>query len=400
MAKTIAIVVCAWPPQGGGIGNNGYYQAKKLAASGWKIGVFTPDFPGIRPAASNFILYNLKTRLHLGKAGFLRGLNRQLKNYGIIHLYYPFFGTDLLVWLHKKINPQTKLFLHYEMDPVGEGIKSWIFWIYRKLFLGWLVRAADQVGVLSYDHARSSYLAPYLESNPGKFTELPNGVDTEIFQPKAKDEELMRLNKISVQDKVIIFVGGLDRQHYFKGVPVLLRAFQKLPVNYFPNVLEGGAKRGVLQELRGEAKLLIVGDGDLRPEFESQAAELRIRDRVIFTGWVKNEDLPKYYSLADVFVLPSTAKTESFGIVVAEAQACAKAAVVADWPGVRATLLDNQTGYLVKPGDAEDLASKLKRLLNDEKLCRAFGEAGRANVSAKYDWRKILARLQEIYQNL
>ena len=400
MDKSVAIVVCAWPPQGGGIGNNAYYQAKKLAGRGYKIGVFTPDFSGIQPAGPGFALYHLPTFLHLGKAGFMLGLRRRLQPYSIIHLYYPFFGSDLLVWLYKKKNPQAKLVLHYEMDPVGEGIKSWIFWLYIKLFLGLLVRAADKVGVLSFDHARSSYLAHFLKRQPGKFVELPNGIDAELFRPLPNDQDLMKSNKISVQDKVIIFVGGLDRQHYFKGVPILLSAFRQVPINYFPDILLAGVQRGVLQELRGVARLIIVGDGDLRPEFERQAEQLGIKDRVIFCGWIKNEDLPRYYSLADVFVLPSTARTESFGIVVAEAQACGLAAVVSNWPGVRSTLIENETGYLVAPGDSADLADKLKRLLNNEKLCHKLGEAGRINAEAKYDWQRIIPKMEEIYNNL
>jgi len=398
--KSVAVVVCSWPPQGGGIGNNAYYQAIKLAKRGYKVGVFTPNFSGLEPISGPAELFKMKTACHWGKAGFMIGLSKHLKSYRIIHLYYPFFGSDLLVWRQKLANPKIKLFLHYEMDPIGEGIKSWVFWLYLKLFLGRLVRAADRVGVLSFDHARSSYLAPYLKIWPEKFVELPNGVDTEIFRPLAKDAVLMKMNKLNVQDKVLIFVGGLDRQHYFKGVSILLAAFKKLPVNYFPDVLVGGVQRGVLQELRGEAKLLIVGDGDWRARFEQQAKELGVADRVIFTGWVKNEALPRYYALADVFVLPSTAKTESFGIVAAEAQACGLAAAVADWPGVRSTIVDDRTGYLVEPSNVEDLAVKLKLLLNNEKTCRAFGEAGRGRAVEKYDWNNILGNLEKIYEQL
>ncbi|MFA5021440.1 MAG: glycosyltransferase family 4 protein [Patescibacteria group bacterium] len=398
--KSIAIVVCSWPPQGGGIGNNAYYQAIKLAERGYPVGVFTPNFSGLEPISGSAELFKMKTVCHWGKAGFMFGLLKQLKAYRIVHLYYPFFGSDLLVWWQKRINPKTKLFLHYEMDPIGEGIKSWIFWLYLKLFLGRLIRAADKIGVLSFDHARNSYLAPYLQIWPEKFVELPNGVDTEIFRPLAKDAELMKLNKISVQDKVLIFVGGLDRQHYFKGVPILLSAFKMLPQHYFPDVLDGEVRRGRLQELRGEAKLLIVGDGDCRAQFESQAKKLGIADRVIFAGWVRNEALPRYYALADVFVLPSTAKTESFGIVAAEAQACGLAAAVADWPGVRSTIIDGRTGYLVEPSNADDLAAKLKLLLNDGKTCRAFGEVGRSRAIEKYDWSRVLDNLEKIYEQL
>jgi len=400
MSKSVAIVVCAWPPQGGGLGNNAYYQAKKLSQLGWQVGVFTPDFSDIAKEGFAFALNNLPTWVQLGKAGFMFGLLKALDGYDVIHLYYPFFGSDFLIWLHKKKHPQVKLVLHYEMDPIASGFKGLIFWLYIKLFLGLLVRSSERIGVLSLDHAENSYLKNYLKRWPDKFIELPNGVDTDVFQPADKNQELMSLNNFSVQDKIILFVGGLDKQHYFKGVPVLLEAFKKIPIHYFPDVLSGETQRGVLKDLRGEAKLLIVGDGDLRMKFERLAETLGIKDRVIFAGWIKNEDLSKYYSLADVFVLPSTARVESFGIVVAEAQASGVPVIVSDWPGVRTTLVDGQTGFLVRPGDSNDLATKLKLVLNDDALRQKFGSAGAIRVREKYSWDKLTDRLEKIYSEL
>jgi len=325
------------------------------------------------------------------------GAMKRLKEYQVIHLFYPFFGSDLLVWLIKKQKPEIKLVVHYEMDAIGEGFLGFVFTLYRKLFLGAIVKAADTFAVLSFDHANNSYLAPYIKRWPQKFVELPNGIDAEIFVPKEKSAELMSANKISVHDKVIVFVGGLDDQHYFKGVPVLLSALSQLQLNYFPNILGEEAARGVVGEIRGETKLLIIGDGNLRPEFEKQAKDLNIKDRVIFAGWIKNELLPDYYALADIFVLPSTGSTESFGIVVAEAQACGLPAVVSNWPGVRSTLIDGETGLLAKPGDINDLADKLKKLLNDDELRREMGERGRANAVSKYDWARVIDMAEAIY---
>lgn len=400
MRKSVAIIVCAWPPQGGGIGNNAYYHAIKLAERGYQIGVFTPNFSGISLSKSGINFFNLPTFLHFGKAGFLIGLWKQLKDYQIIHLYYPFFGTDLIIWLYKKVRPSVKLVLHYEMDPIGQGIKGVIFKLHIKMFLGGLVKSADKIGVLSFDHARNSYLAPYLLAMPNKFIELPNGIDTEIFKPLTADESLKRQYNIGSRDLVMVFVGGLDRQHYFKGVPILLESFKKMPKNYFPNILEEGVQRGVLQELRGEAKLLIIGDGDLRKQFEDYARNLGVSDRVIFTGWIKNEELAKYYALADVFVLPSTDRTESFGIVVAEAQACGLSAVISDWPGVRTTIIDGQTGYLVKPGDVDDLTYRLTQLFNNKSLREQMGRSGTINSVNRFDWKKIIEQLNELYSNL
>lgn len=381
MEKRIAIVVCAWPPMGGGIGNNAYYHLKWLIESGVVAEAFTPDY-GQKKDVSELPVNYLKTVLPLGKAGFMFGLLKELKRFDIIHLYYPFFGSDFIIWLFKKINPKKKLVLHYEMDPIGQGIMKLFFWLHVKLFLRPMINVSDRVGVLSFDHCKGSYLADFFRKQPEKFLEIPNGIEADFFSPGDKKEDLLAVNNFSVHDKVIIFVGGLDDQHFFKGVPVLLESFATISKK-FP-----------------EARLLVVGDGNLKSKFKELAKSLNLGSKVSFVGWVNNDALPDYYRLADIFVLPSTESTESFGIVVAEAQACGLPVVVSDWPGVRSTLADGQTGLLVRPKDAQDLSNKLIQLLSDEDLCHSFGQAGRGRAAALYDWSELIKRIISLYEEL
>ena len=381
MEKRVAIVVCAWPPQGGGIGNNAYYHLKWLLKSGVKAEAFTPDYGQTKDDSGMPVKY-LRTFLPIGKAGFMFGLFRELKNFDIIHFYYPFFGSDFIIWLFKSLNQDKKLVLHYEMDPIGQGMMRLMFWLHIKLFLGLMVGVSDRVGVLSFDHCRHSYLSRFFKLWPDKFLEIPNGIEADFFSPGEKQNDLLKKNNFSVQDKIIIFVGGLDSQHFFKGVPVLLEAFAEVSLRH------------------ADARLLIVGDGNLKSGFEGQANSLGLGNKVSFAGWIDNERLPDYYRLADIFVLPSTESTESFGIVVAEAQSCALPVIVSDWPGVRTTLADGQTGFLVKPKDAKMLADKIDQLLDDDGLRHSFGQAGRGRVAALYDWRELSLRLISLYQDL
>lgn len=381
MEKRVAIVVCAWPPQGGGIGNNAYYHLKWSLKSGVKAEAFTPDYGQTKDDSGMPVKY-LRTFLPIGKAGFMFGLFRELKNFDIIHFYYPFFGSDFIIWLFKSLNQDKKLVLHYEMDPIGQGMMRLMFWLHIKLFLGLMVGVSDRVGVLSFDHCRHSYLSRFFKLWPDKFLEIPNGIEADFFSPGEKQNDLLKKNNFSVQDKIIIFVGGLDSQHFFKGVPVLLEAFAEVSLRH------------------ADARLLIVGDGNLKSGFEGQANSLGLGNKVSFAGWIDNERLPDYYRLADIFVLPSTESTESFGIVVAEAQSCALPVIVSDWPGVRTTLADGQTGFLVKPKDAKMLADKIDQLLDDDGLRHSFGQAGRGRVAALYDWRELSLRLISLYQDL
>jgi glycosyltransferase involved in cell wall biosynthesis len=229
---------------------------------------------------------------------------------------------------------------------------------------------------------------------------MPNGIDMEIFKPQPKNHQLMELHKISVQDKVALFVGGLDDQHYFKGVPVLLKAFAQIRQGYFPNLIGGEAFKGELHEVKGLAYLIVIGDGNLRSRFEKLVQELKIADRVIFTGWVKNEQLPDYYNLSDVLILPSTERIESFGIVVSEAQACGKPALVANWPGVRQTISDGETGFLIEPGNDLDLKNKMQKIFDDAELAEKLGAAAIIRTRDFYDWDKLIERMTQLYSRL
>ena len=336
MNKKVAIVVCAFPPQGGGIGNNAYYHLKQLKKIGYQVKAFTPKYKNIKSFDDENVEY-LPVVLPIGRAGFLFSLFGKLKEFDIIHFYYPFFGTDLIIILFKLFNHSQKLIIHYQMDPIGQGFQRFMFKLHIKLFLLPLLKISDKIFVLSWDNAKYSYLKSYLDKNKNKFIEVANGIDTDIFFPKEKNVQLANKHNISENDKLVVFAGGLDDQHFFKGVEVLLKSFV------------------MVVKKNASAKLMIIGDGNKRSYYENLSHGLGLKNDVIFTGWIDNENLSDYYNLGEVFVLPSTERTESFGIVIAEAQACGLPAIVSNWPGSRMTIEEGKTGFLVEPKNEPDL---------------------------------------------
>src|SRR5206468_5042051 len=128
-----------------------------------------------------------------------------------------------------------------------------------------------------------------------------------------------------------------------------------------------------------DARVLLVGDGPLRGELEGLAKRLGVEDRVVFLGEVS--DVTPYYHAADVFVLPSIARSEAFGIVQIEAMACGRPVIN--------TMLDSavpfvsrngETGLSVAPQNVEQLASAINLLLDDERLRPQYGRAARRRV--------------------
>jgi glycosyltransferase involved in cell wall biosynthesis len=135
---------------------------------------------------------------------------------------------------------------------------------------------------------------------------------------------------------------------------------------------------------------VIVGDGDLRPSYEAAAQALGLANRVYFAGRVSDAELPDFYRLADMTVLPSLTMGEAFGLVLLESMACTTPVIARSLPGVRTVVAEGQDGHLIQPGDADALAKKMGCLVEDPNLRKEFGLRGRMKVESKYAWPKVV----------
>jgi glycosyltransferase involved in cell wall biosynthesis len=388
----ITIVTPIFPPYRGGIGEAAYLEAVELARRGHEISVYTPKNLSGNLMAKNFKLHRLMPFLKYGKAAFLPQLFWKLPRTAgdVIHLHYPFFGGAEVVYKLKvkseKSKVKLKLIITYHHDVIGNGLLGRFFRWHTRHFMPKILDAADKIIVSSFDHIRNSDAKEIFAKYPEKFFEVPFGVDTQKFKPEAKDYQLLAKynsktddppkfsqENLSGRDKIILFVGGLDKAYYFKGIEQLLSAKCKVQ----------------------SAKLLIVGGGDLRSHYEELADDLKIKDQVIFAGTVSDEDLPKYYNLADLVVLPSF-ESEAFGIVLIEGMACGKPTVASNLPGVRSVVGDGKNGFLVEPKNVDQLAEKINILLSNSELRKQFGENGRKKVLEKYSIEKMGEKLEKV----
>jgi glycosyltransferase involved in cell wall biosynthesis len=223
------------------------------------------------------------------------------------------------------------------------------------------LRAAAVLSATSEDYASESRLAGM------RVVAIPNGVDTDRFRPGLDGSAVRERHGIAPGAPLAVFVGALDRPHYFKGLPGLQEAVAWLP----------------------QASVLVVGDGALRATYERQASELGIADRVHFAGRVSDEELPLHYAAADVTVLPSVTRGEAFGLVLVEAMACGRPVVATSLPGVRTVVRDGVTGLLAEPGSVAELAAKLQELLANRAESARMGAAARKDVEARFGWGRI-----------
>jgi len=214
----------------------------------------------------------------------------------------------------------------------------------------------------------SAFLADHRE----KCTVVPLGIDADKFgshdgphlDVPGDDEE-----------PVVLFVGRLI---YYKGVEYLVEAIGDV-----------------------DARLVVVGDGELRPALERQAEDLDVADRVFFLGGVGSDELHSLYEQADVFALPSCAPSEAFGIVQLEAMAYETPVVNTDLPtGVPWVSQDGETGLTVDPEAPGQLADAIATLVDDAKKRHEFGRNGRARVEAEFTTEKAVSRVRAVYDEL
>ena len=128
------------------------------------------------------------------------------------------------------------------------------------------------------------------------------------------------------------------------------------------------------------------------------ADTLGVDDQVTFVGRRDRAELADYYAAADVFV--STPWYEPFGITPLEAMACGTPVIGSNVGGIKYSVRDGETGFLVPPRDPDALADRLAHLLGDRRLLQAFGANGLARVRRSFTWRHVATALSDVYEDV
>jgi glycosyltransferase involved in cell wall biosynthesis len=261
------------------------------------------------------------------------------------------------------------------MTPTTRFIRRWIlpFWLWR-----WIMRGASGVVALSRETVQEAE-----QLGLGSRTALiPNGVDTARFHPpaSAEEKELLRheLN-LPVDTAILIFSGRFSR---VKRLDVLINALAEVRRRFHRVIL------------------VLAGSGDQQPD--SSEAEIRalvdqhgLRDCVRFVGMV--EDMPRYLRAADVYVFPS--EREGMPNAVLEAMATGLP-VIACAIGGLAAVADEQTAWLVPPGDVAAFAEAICEALTHPEMAQARGRAGRERALDTFSLAATVAQYEALYRRV
>ncbi|MCC6793215.1 MAG: glycosyltransferase [Thermomicrobiales bacterium] len=218
----------------------------------------------------------------------------------------------------------------------------------------------------------------------GKICTIPPGVDTALF--RQMDRTHARAVLDLPQDRsIVLFVGRIDP---IKGIDVLLQS-----------------ARTITESMTTPPLILFVGgslDGDGHPvgplaEVQAQAEALGVADICRFMGSRPQDQLPLFYSAADITAVPS--RYESFGLAAVESMACGTPVVASRVGGLTFTIEDEETGLLVPHGESAELAQAITRLLDDDSLRLSIGSASR-HAAERFSWEHVASSVLNLYARL
>ncbi|NQE45990.1 Trehalose synthase [ANME-1 cluster archaeon GoMg2] len=213
-------------------------------------------------------------------------------------------------------------------------------------------------------------------SAPSKIRVIYNGIDISKI-PSFGGTNVLQQCKIGEDDFVILYLGRL---HPKKCPDDLVRAFPKV-VKKVPN-----------------AKLIFAGEGEEETKLKGLASDLNLEDKVIFTGFVSEDEKWNVLRNCDVFVLPSV--VEAFGITVIEAMACGKPVIATNVGPFSEIIRDGETGLLLPLHAPDELADAIIALALDENKRKQMGKKARKGVEERFDINKIANDYLEVYREL
>jgi len=233
----------------------------------------------------------------------------------------------------------------------------------NKLLIKLIINNSDKVCSTSYA------MREIIEKEYNRFDikVVPFGVDIDLFKP-------------SINHNKNFTVGTIKSIDNHNGIDCLLEAAELVIHKHNKNI-----------------NFLIVGEGSLKKEMQQKTIDLRLEDKVQFTGFVQHEKVIKHYNQLSLFVAVST--RESFGVSILEAAACGIPSITSNIGGLKEVNLNNETGILIDPDNPEKLAESIINLFENENLRSKFGINARKRVVKKFNWKDNVNKMIDIYNN-
>ena len=374
----IALLTEKYTPDIGGLAISTGRLGHLLASAGHSVRVFAPT-SSLPPSEKRMFVHEGITVNRFGVHKrvddtlvdwfeFIAGEHKR-EPFDVLHAYFLTQAGFVAAYAGKYLG------LPSAVSARGNDLERAIFDPARAAHIFYALEHANAVTVNTRELAKKAEaLVPEL-----KVTLVPNGIDTDHFQPTPRNEALAaQLGLGREKIPVIGFVGELREK---KGLSTLLNGYAKI-TKACPAVL------------------LIVGDvrpGDDKQTFDALRTTIP-EARIIVTGYVSPQDLPGYYALMDIFVMPSL--RDGLPNALLEAMACEKAVVAASVGGMLDVLKDGENGKLVPAKDPSVLADAIHSLLTTEARAQEYGQAARKTILDQFTLKSELEANLRVYRQL
>ncbi len=281
----------------------------------------------------------------------------------IAHLHFPYpFGE----FANYFFGQAAHTVITYHSDIIKQ---RFILQLYKPLLIK-VLEKADRIIATSPQYIETS---PFLKRIRYKCTVIPLGIDISHFNNLDKIIS-NNLRKKYNNLPLVMFAGRL---RYFKGLNYLIDAMKFI-----------------------NARLLIIGTGPEENSVKAKVSQEKLKDKIVFLGEIPHEKMPEYYDICDVFVLPSSNRSESFGTVLIEAMASGKAVISTELgTGTSFVNIHGVTGFVVPPKNSTLLAEAINRLLTDDTLRKEFAVNSKKRAEA-FSKERLNERIAELYREV
>lgn len=356
--------------------------SRGLAALGHDVDVLTVNTEGA--PAEEMWLGRVKVRRCAPLARYRRGvisvelLGRLMRarDYDIYHVHIPFHSGLEFAALASRVNGIPLVANHHGEAPKFSLVHGIIDGAYRRLYRGLCLRQVSKLIFFTRSYPDSLGLSTTVQE---KVAVIRPAVDTVRFSPDNDGSQLRGKYGFAPADPVVLCVTGLMPGDERRGIHYLIAAMKKVR-NEFPR-----------------ARLVVVGEGKLRPVLNKSAVELLGDGGALFVGRVTGDELALHYAMCDLFAFPTT--YEPFGFVVQEAMASGRPVVVSDIPGVGEMVVHGKTGLKPPPRDHVALAEAIISLLRDDKLRQHMGRNARESLEGR-TWSDVVKEVEHVYNEV
>jgi glycosyltransferase involved in cell wall biosynthesis len=302
-----------------------------------------------------------------------KALKKNIKDFDLVYILSVWnYPVVMAASICRKFNKPYIISPRGLLYPETFGKKMLRKRIYYNLLAKKFIQKAAAIHYTTHDEAENCHNRLGLKN---KALVVPNGIDLSEFSSLPGNDEIRNRHPELKGKKVILFLGRLN---WKKGLDILIKAYSR-----------------AAQE-RNDVHLLIAGGDDgYKNTAERLVRDLRLSNRVTFTGPLSGREKLEAYAGSDIFVLSSY--SENFGMTVVEAMACGLPIVISDKVGIYKEVQDSSAGIVVKT-DAESVYRGLKELLADPGAMQAYGQSGKKLVRELFDAEKVAGSMLSLYE--